>query len=34
MLETEDEPEPELDDPDKKIIAHTSRPPVELMEGA
>lgn len=33
-LETDDEPEPELADPDKKIIAHTSRPPVELMEGA
>jgi hypothetical protein len=32
MLETEDEPEPELDDLEKKIIAHTSRPPVELME--
>lgn len=32
MLETEDEPEPELDDPENKIIAHTSRPPLELME--
>jgi len=34
MLETEDEPEVELDDPEKKIIAHTSRPPVELMQDA
>lgn len=34
MLETEDEPEVELDDPEKKIIAHTTRPPVELMEDA
>ena len=34
MLQTDDEIEPELDDPEKKIIAQTSRPPVELMEDA
>lgn len=34
MLETEDDSEVELDDgkPSKKILAHTERPPVELME--
>lgn len=34
MLETDDEPEPELDDPEKKVMAHTSRPPLELMQDA
>ena len=32
MLETEDDSEVELEAPAKKIIAHTSRPPVELIE--
>ena len=34
MLETEDDSDVELDDqpPPKKILAHTSRPPLELME--
>lgn len=32
MLETEDDSDVELEDSSKKIIAHTSRPPVELME--
>jgi Calcipressin len=31
MLETEDDSEVELSVPEKKIIAHTSRPPIELM---
>lgn len=33
MLETEDDSEVELDGPEKRILEHTSRPPVELMEG-
>jgi hypothetical protein len=32
MLETENDSDIELEMPDKKIIAHTSRPPVELMD--
>jgi len=32
MLETEDDSEPELDSPGKQPMAHTARPPVELME--
>jgi len=33
MLETEDDSDVELDEgPPRKIVAHTSRPPVELME--
>ncbi|KAL2395807.1 hypothetical protein ABEF95_000681 [Exophiala dermatitidis] len=32
MLETEDDSEVELEDPAKKPMAHTPRPPVELME--
>ncbi|EXJ90839.1 hypothetical protein A1O1_03944 [Capronia coronata CBS 617.96] len=32
MLETEDDSEVELEEPDKKVMAHTARPPVELME--
>ena len=31
-LETEDDSEVELDDQTKSPMAHTSRPPVELME--
>ncbi|RVX76079.1 hypothetical protein B0A52_00436 [Exophiala mesophila] len=31
MLETEDDSDVELDQPEKKILEHTSRPPVELM---
>lgn len=32
MLETEDDSDVELEASDKKILAHTPRPPVELME--
>ena len=32
MLETEDDSEVELEDGDKRILEHTARPPVELME--
>jgi len=32
MVEAEDESEVELESSDKKIVAHTARPPVELME--
>lgn len=32
MLETEDDSEVELEESDKKVMAHTARPPVELME--
>lgn len=32
MLETEDDSEVELDGGEKKLMAHTARPPVELME--
>ncbi|EXJ82627.1 hypothetical protein A1O3_06440 [Capronia epimyces CBS 606.96] len=32
MLETEDDSDVELEEPPKKIMTHTSRPPLELME--
>ncbi|KAK5264757.1 hypothetical protein LTR96_009924 [Exophiala xenobiotica] len=32
MLETEDDSDVELEDSQKKVMAHTARPPVELME--